>query len=76
MVEDTVPEVGDRLIGEVEKLAPEVREISKPVGAETVIFAVKLEPDTVKDCCALAVLAHAEKALILLTEVVIMGDAV
>lgn len=42
---------------------PEVVETLKPVGAVTTKFPDRYIPETVKDCCALATLAHAEKAL-------------
>jgi hypothetical protein len=51
VVAATVPPVGIKVIGLVaEKLPPLVSEISYPVGAETVISLVKLEPETVNVC--------------------------
>ena len=54
---------------------PDVVDTSKPVGAVTVIFAVKLDPDTVKDCSALAVFTHELNAFNV-PEVVIEGGTV
>jgi hypothetical protein len=45
------------------KPAPEVVETLKPVGAVTTKLPDKYKPDTEKDCCVLATLAQAEKAL-------------
>jgi len=42
---------------------PEVVETLKPVGAVTTKFPDRYKPETEKDCCALATLAQAEKAL-------------
>jgi hypothetical protein len=58
---DTVPPAGvsDTLDAQPE---PEVVDTLKPVGAVMTMFPVKYNPDTEKDCCALATLGQAEKA--------------
>jgi hypothetical protein len=57
----TVPPVCVRVSGLL-KLPPEVVESSKPVGAVTVIFAERPEPDAVKLCSEEAVPEQVEKA--------------
>jgi hypothetical protein len=59
---ETVPLDGVKETLDV-KPAPEVVETLKPVGAVTTKFPDRYKPETEKDCCALATLAHAEKAL-------------
>ena len=62
MVLETVPLEGVRETLDAQP-EPEVVEMLKPVGAVTTKFPVRYNPDTEKDCCALATLVQAEKAI-------------
>ena len=62
VVEPTVPPLCDNVTLEP-KLPPDVVDTSNPLGAVTVISAVKPDPDTLKFCSLDALPSHVLKAL-------------
>ena len=62
VVEPTVPPLSDNVTLEP-KLPPDVVDTSNPLGAVTVISAVKPDPDTLKFCSLDTLPSHVLKAL-------------